>query len=420
MVAARAAANAGQQPGSACAHCVCDAGLHPFLRHGDTMRDIRTAKTEMARGEGVPMPKSSLNSGRQAVLRSSEAISFAVILAGIAGCQSEAPPRESGTQFCSDCVDFRAVGLVDFASAPTLPSGGGLLLATPDSAHLFVDPAVRHEVLVFDGEGHYRTRFGALGDGPGEFDRIGALAFDSADTLWVASRGGHRLDLFGPDFRFARSLRPEVSIQTIVPMPQGMAVAAADGLEGQIGIMGQNGRVDVLWRDSVPRGSGFPAGVTALASSDDGTIWFAEDYAYRVWRIRPGEGPVQVLGEAPAWFEAKYPDDVMERFRINDQGGMITDLRVDDIAGVLWMTSAIPAEGVTVGELEPLFEDPESFREEIMVALLDHVVEAYDLTSERRIGVGPGESNVSYRSPLLYRIGGPETMEVVAPILLRR
>jgi hypothetical protein len=338
----------------------------------------------------------------------------AVILAGVVGCRSEAPRRESASESCDDCVDFLAAGLVDFALAPTLPSIDGLLLAAPDRGYVFVDRSVRHEVLVFDGGGRYRTKFGALGDGPGEFDRIGSLAFDSADTLWVASHGGNRLDLFGPDLEFARSLRTEVSIQTMVPGPDGLAVAAADGLEGQVGVMGREGHIDVLWRDSVPRGSGFPAGVTALASSDDGTIWFAEEYAYRVWRIGPGASPVQILGVAPAWFEARYPDDVMERFRINDRGSMITDLRVDGRAGVLWVTSAIPASGVTVDDLEPLFEDPQAFRDEIMVALLDHVVEAYDLTSGRRIGGGPGQPSVSYRSPLLYRLTGPETMEIVS------
>lgn len=344
-------------------------------------------------------------------------ISVAAILMCTLSCDSEPASREGGTEPCNDCVAFRATGLVRFSSAPTLPGVDGLLLAVPDGGHAFVDRSLRHEILVFDGDGRYRTSVGAPGDGPGEFDRIWSLAFDSADTLWVASHGGSRLDLFGPDLEFGRSLRTEFSVQAMAPVPRGMAVAAANGLEGQVGIVGPDGEIEVLWRDSVPRGSGFPAGVTDLASSPDGTIWFAEDYAYRVWRINQGEAPVLVLGPAPAWFDAEYPSDVVERFNINDLGSTITDLFVDSQAGLLWVTSAVPASDVTTGELEPLFNDPQTFRDEIMGALLDYVVEAYDLGSGARIGVGRGAADVSYRSPVHYRLGGPETMEIVTPIV---
>lgn len=340
------------------------------------------------------------------------------ILACLSACGREPAPDEGGAEPCDDCVGFQATGQVRLSSAPTLPSVDGLLLAGPHGGYAFVDRSVRHEILVFDPDGRYRTTIGGLGDGPGEFDRIWTIAFDSADTLWVASRGGNRLDLFGPDLEFVRSLRTEVSVQTMVSASGGMVVAVADGLEGQVGMMDSEGRIDVLWRDSIPRGSGYPAGATDLATSADGTIWFAEQYAYRVWRVDPGKAPVQILGARPMWFEAEYPDEVMERFGgISDRGSTITDLMVDTHAGILWVTSAIPASDVTVGELEPLFDDPQASRDEIVAALLDYVVEAYDLASGARIGVGRGDSNVSYRSPVQYRLTDAQTLEILTPTI---
>lgn len=341
------------------------------------------------------------------------------LLVWVGGCGPEAAVVEHASEPCTDCVAFTPAGLLEFASAPTLPSVGGTLVAAPlTGGHAFVDRSARHEILVFDRDGGHRAKIGELGDGPGEFDAIWALSFDSGDTLWVASQRGARLDIFAPDLEHVRSLRPEAAVTAMAAVPGGLAVAAADGLEGQVGVMDSEGRIDVLWRDSVPRGSGYPSGVTDLAASPDGTIWFAEEHAYRVWRIDRDGGVVQVLGATPSWFRAEYPREVMAEFPgISDRGGTIMDVTADTRAGLLWVTSAIPASDVTVAELRPLFERPQTLRDDIVAALLEYVVEAYDLESGERVGVGRGDPQISYRSPVKYLPAGPEQVEVIEPTL---
>lgn len=81
-------------------------------------------------------------------------------------------------------VGLEATARLDFEDAPTLPDEGGLLASDRAMELLaFVDRRVPYEVLVFSGDGSIVDRLGESGDGPGEYDRIGAVAFDGSRHL---------------------------------------------------------------------------------------------------------------------------------------------------------------------------------------------------------------------------------------------
>src|SRR5690606_20804644 len=78
--------------------------------------------------------------------------------------------------------------------------------ATVDSNGRYWMAFFRHPLMVFDQEGRFIREVGSIGDGPGELanpyllDAVG----DSVVVFEVARR---RLTVFGPDFRFVRSLQ---------------------------------------------------------------------------------------------------------------------------------------------------------------------------------------------------------------------
>jgi hypothetical protein len=57
----------------------------------------------------------------------------------------------------------------------------------------------------YDRQGRFLREIGREGEGPGEFDRPGALGW-RGDSLWVQDAGNRRISFFGPDLRYARSV----------------------------------------------------------------------------------------------------------------------------------------------------------------------------------------------------------------------
>jgi hypothetical protein len=63
------------------------------------------------------------------------------------------------------------------------------------------------EVLVFDTTGRFVRRIGRPGQGPGEFVRPYAVAFDAGGREWIAEEGGNRYSIFGPGGEFVETKR---------------------------------------------------------------------------------------------------------------------------------------------------------------------------------------------------------------------
>lgn len=314
---------------------------------------------------------------------------------------------------CIDCADSRVIGELRFATAPTLPSEGGLLVQSPSGArYAFVDRNVPYEVLLFDSDGGYRTELGDHGDGPGQFDRVHAVAFDREGTLWVVSHAGRRLQLFDSDLELLETIQLAYSVADLVPARGGMAAAMFRESMGYVGLLDRSGEIQLLWQDSVPGGSNFPSGVADLVTSADGSVFFAKEFEYSVSRSYPDGALIEVLGTEPDWFRSEYPQQLLDAVpRISTRGSTIWDLA---IAGdTLWITSAVPSLNVTIDELQRFLEDPPSFGTEIQEALLDFVVEAVDLATGEPVIGASRISGVSF-GPLEYRVATAELVEILA------
>jgi hypothetical protein len=93
-----------------------------------------------------------------------------------------------------------------------------------DAENVYVSDSLASRVQVFDDAGNYQFQFGSEGTGPGQFNRVYGLAFDSFGNLYAADRGNDRRQVFDHDgnylFEFANGM---------VESPDGIAIH-----EGQI------------------------------------------------------------------------------------------------------------------------------------------------------------------------------------------
>jgi len=98
-----------------------------------------------------------------------------------------------------------------------LTTVGGI--AVLDNGYIAVLQPLDKVLRVFDSTGRYTRTVGGPGAGPGEFTRPWLIG-THGDSLWVWDRALGRMSIFGPEWRFARSL--------LVPTP-GQGVLLADG-----------------------------------------------------------------------------------------------------------------------------------------------------------------------------------------------
>jgi len=73
-------------------------------------------------------------------------------------------------------------------------------LAVSADGDILVADGITQQVRVFDRDGAFRTSFGRLGGGPGEFRNISGMAWDRDGRLWVADLGNARFSLYGDDY----------------------------------------------------------------------------------------------------------------------------------------------------------------------------------------------------------------------------
>lgn len=178
-------------------------------------------------------------------------------------------------------------GEVSTTEAPRLAAERELAVGSPDDPvlaftwfrDLEVGPDGRIYTLhpqegrirIHDAEGDPVGTIGGPGQGPGEFDSPGAMAFRE-DTLWVLDYGTYRFSLFGPDGELLRDFRVPVDLGTpdrseFPPRPRGLLsdgtilgsppafsrlVVSGELTESWYGRLGPEGRVlDTLARYSL-------------------------------------------------------------------------------------------------------------------------------------------------------------------------
>jgi tripartite motif-containing protein 71 len=148
---------------------------------------------------------------------------------------------------------------------------------------------------------------GKVGSGPGEIDAPLGLALDSAGNVYLADRGNHRLQKFGPDGKFLTEWKGDSAGSYPFVEPSGVAVNNADnGVwildsgNGWVYRLDSTGKMETVV-DGQKLGLYSPRG---LAVSSSGDIFIADTGMARVLHLDPkgqqvaqwgssGEGPDQ-------------------------------------------------------------------------------------------------------------------------------
>ena len=168
--------------------------------------------------------------------------------------------------------------------------------AVDRAGRLYVGQPRESVVKVFDPSGRLLRTLGRRGQGPGEFQLVGAIGL-RADSLWVSDGGLRRVSLFSPDGRFARSIPVPAWRDGTAGAPVRSAALLDDGSvvgRANVGIMRiANGEVT---REPLLRSHGADEAMDTVA-------WLSTRNQVIYAQLAPGRvltGP-QMLGDAPLW-----------------------------------------------------------------------------------------------------------------------
>lgn len=319
-------------------------------------------------------------------------------------------------------VEFRETLRLDFEGAPTAPAERGLVARNGAGGRVaFVDRNVPYEILLFDEDGTWTGRLGAQGAGPGEYDEIGAIAFDPRGRLWAVSRGGTRADVYTPDLELDRTMTLERSVATMRPLGDVPLLVLTRGPDGPaVAYLRDDGTLE-------PRGIDLPPDadrqVVAVATDGSERYWVSTPHRFSILAGRRDGAWTEMELEEPAWFADTYPADVQEEFgeMLDTRGATILALEYDATEDVLWLTAGVPSPEVDAARLRAAFAegDPEALAE-LPALLVDHVVTGLDPETGTRVAEGRFDVRpVSLGSALQYEMATDDIVALVRPTLLR-
>lgn len=319
-------------------------------------------------------------------------------------------------------VGLKATARLDFEDAPTLPDEGGLLASDRTMELLaFVDRRVPYEVLVFSGDGSMMDRLGESGAGPGEYDRIRAVAFDDSGHLWIISREGTRADVYSPSLELDRSFTLDRPVRRAVSLGDVGLLFVTDGPSGPaVAILRQDGSLE-SW--DLPWVEASDTELVAIATDGERQFWVTVPREFRVFQGSVDGALVEMDLKEPEWFADRYPASFQEEFgaMLDASGATILALEYDDSSELLWVTAGVPSPDVDAAGVRAAFEsgDAEALAE-LPAMLIDHVVVGIDARTGRPVA----EERFAYRpvslaSGLQYDIRDHTILEVVQPKVLR-
>jgi len=204
---------------------------------------------------------------------------------------------------CARCL-IQQVQIATFGreSDPDLIGGTGTA-ARDRKGRMFIPGFDRLRVVVFDSGGRYITAIGGRGDGPGEFGTatlrgIAYLAIGRGDSLFAFTATG-RVNVFGPDLRFARTFKiPVANTSAIVLLRNGdILVGGSAATRERIGLpyhvldssgefrrsFGGDGRI-------IGRGAPPPFPAMFALSPDEKSMWIAEFNHIREFHLDGSRG----------------------------------------------------------------------------------------------------------------------------------
>lgn len=183
---------------------------------------------------------------------------------------------------------------------PEWAQGKPVGLSVGPDGNLWVPDTHYHRILVYTPDGVELKRFGSRGTGPGEFDLVTDIAWDSAGNIYVSEYGeSNRVQVFDKNFNFLRQIGRSGFGHGEFQRPQSIAIVGdelyvADACNHRIQVFTLDGQ---LLRQLGQSGGGagefrFPFG---LEVDPDGHLLVTEFGNMRVQKIDRTTG--QCLGQ---------------------------------------------------------------------------------------------------------------------------
>jgi len=90
--------------------------------------------------------------------------------------------------------------------------GNDVFLNTDDKGNFYVGDWDRKRIQKYDPEGKYLLTIGRLGQGPGEFQNISKVRFDSGNKLYVVDISSRRISFFDHKGEFQNMIKSPVGL----------------------------------------------------------------------------------------------------------------------------------------------------------------------------------------------------------------
>lgn len=233
-------------------------------------------------------------------------------------------------------------------------------------------------IFLYSPEGEFVREIGSEGEGPGEYGRISAVAFDAADSLYVLDTGNGRIDIYSPDGALARSVRHTERGREIHVLPSGEILVQG----AAVGTRYADYRVRIVDpEDGSQRGiarfrseydiSDFGFDYFPIAPVSDDRFWLADAFDFRFELHSLEEGLLRDFSVTADWFAPVSVPRSLEGTM--DPRPRIDHLEIDD-QGRLWGFGGKPVLPPSIPDLNRF--GPGSL--ELLDMFTDHVVTVLD------------------------------------------
>jgi len=174
----------------------------------------------------------------------------------------------------------------------------------PDGSFLLADGYWNSRIIQYTAEGKHVKEWGALGDGPGEFDLLHGLAVDE-DRVYVGDRQNRRLQLFTHEGKFIEEW-PDIFDPVEIWVDQSRAVWVLDASLNRVSKYSRDGVLLYHWgayaqagtmgRDTWPGGLSLPH---QMDLDEEGNLYIASYSGGWVDKFVPKRGadPEKLVGK---------------------------------------------------------------------------------------------------------------------------